>query len=80
MLGEIERAISLIFVLDSTALYSLMGIPSSLSTPRHLTMMSKDGVSKERIDYEKPFSNCSKELATQKSHIKKNYKSNQIKN
>ena len=29
----------------------------------HLTMTSKDGVSKERIDYEKPFSNCSKELA-----------------
>ena len=25
----------------------------------HLTMTSKDGVSKERIDYEKPFSNCS---------------------
>ena len=25
----------------------------------HLTMTSKDGVSKERIDYEMPFSNCS---------------------
>ena len=25
----------------------------------HLTMTSKDGVSKERIDYEKPFANCS---------------------
>ena len=45
----------------------------------HLTMTSKDGVSKERIEYGRAVSNCSKELA-QKSHIKKNYKHNQIKN
>ena len=45
----------------------------------HLTTTSKDGVSKERIEYGRAVSNCSKELA-QKSHIKKNYKYNQIKN
>jgi hypothetical protein len=32
-------------------------VPGLLSS--HLTMTSKGGVSKERIDYEKPFSNCS---------------------
>ena len=32
-------------------------LPSPHLIPQ-LTMTSKDGVSKERIDYEKPFSNC----------------------